>query len=112
MTVRYLILLLLLLGMRVHAAPAGADLLRACRESMDNNLTGIEGAMCEYYVTPCACEIGYVPAPPGFCPPHSVSTASLAETVVTGLRESPELQHIEARVAAARILAKKYPCNE
>ena len=112
MTVRYLILVLLLLGARVQAAPTGADLLRACGESRGGDLSGIEGAMCEYYVTPCACEIGAEPAQPDFCPPQSVSTLSLAETVVAGLREAPELQRIEARVAAARVLAKKYPCNE
>lgn len=106
------LILLLLMGMQVHAAPTGADLLRACRDSIDHGARGIKGAMCEYYVTPCACEINVDNTTPRFCPPERATTDTLATLVVKGLRRSPELQRKEARVAAAVILADKFPCNK
>ena len=111
MTGRFLILILLM-SMQVHAAPLGKDLLHACRDTMNKGFPGIEGAMCEYYVTPCDCELGEDPVQPRFCPPQRITTARLAATVVKGLLNSPDLRQTPARAAAATILARKYPCTE
>ena len=98
--------------MQAYASPDGADLLRACRTSINNGFTGIEGMMCEYYLTPCACTVGNDPALPRFCPPARVSTGDLAALVIDGFKKSPDLLDRDAQTAAAVILARKYPCTD
>jgi len=94
------------------AAPGGADLLQACRQALINGFADVEGEMCAWYVTPCACEAGRKPGVPRVCLPETVATESLAREVVTGLAAQPELQSQDADVAAAMILSRIYSCSE
>jgi hypothetical protein len=96
----------------VMAAPAAIDLLKACEHSLAKGFEGIEGEMCTWYVTPCDCDYGMVNDMPRVCLPKSVPVESLAQTVVEGLREQPELHMENADYAAATILSRIYPCNE
>jgi hypothetical protein len=94
------------------AAPGGAELLQACRQALTNGFAGVEGQMCAWYVTPCACEAGRKPGVPRVCLPETVATESLAREVVTGLVAQPELQSLDADISAAMILSRIYPCTE
>lgn len=98
--------------MQAYASPDGSDLLRACRTSLNNGFNGIEGMMCEYYLTPCNCAVGVKASVPKFCPPAGASTDDRAAAVIDGLNKSPVLQDQDAQTAAAVILAKMYPCTE
>ena len=105
-------IILIVLSMQVYASPNGADLLRACNTSMNNGFEGIEGMMCEYYLTPCDCTVGDKDPAPRFCPPAGISTGDLAAVVVDGLKRSHGLQNRDAQTAAAVILAERYPCSD
>lgn len=109
---RYLYIILLLVSMQAYAAPDGADLLRACKTSINNGFEGIEGMMCEYYLTPCSCKVDESSTAPRFCPPAIASTADLAALVIDGLNQSSGLLDQDAQTAAAVILAKIYPCTD
>lgn len=102
----------LLLITLVMAAPAASELLKACEHSLANGFEGIEGDMCTWYVTPCDCDYGMASDTPRVCLPKSEPVESLAQTVVEGLREQPELHAEDADFAAATILSRIYPCNE
>ena len=101
---------LLLSPISVSAAPSGNDLLQACTESVRNGFDTMKGKMCTWYVTPCDCNIDKTI--PQVCLSESVTTESLAATVIAGLTEKPELQQESAARAAALILSEKYPCTE
>ena len=65
------------------AAPTGAELLRACESSLAR-----------------------------VCLPESFSTEVLARKVVDGLSANPELQTLDADLAAGLILSQYYSCDE
>jgi len=104
-------LCLYLLSRAVSAAPGGAALLRACDNALAGGFNGIQGHMCTWYVTPCDCETARKPEAPRVCLPDKVATEALARMVVDGLRARPELQLLDADVAAAKILSGNYPCS-
>ncbi|MEJ2761756.1 MAG: Rap1a/Tai family immunity protein [Gammaproteobacteria bacterium] len=103
----------LLYGMGAWAGPApgGADLLAACNHSLKRGFTGMQGAMCSYYVTPCDCAAVRKPDAPRVCLPDDVPVAELARKVVAGLKARPGLQSRSASAAAAVILSRDYPCR-
>lgn len=96
----------------VSAAPSGADLLVACEHSLANDFRGIEGQMCIWYVTPCDCSYTGSKEMPRVCLPRAVPVETLAREVIDGLQEATVLLNREADVAAALVLAEKYPCSE
>lgn len=104
-------ILLLFSAFNVPAAPSGEQLLAACNDSLMHDFQGINGVMCAWYVTPCDCEKGKETLPK-ICLTEPVSTATLAKTVVAGLRKHPELQREDAEFAAASILSQVYSCPE
>jgi hypothetical protein len=93
------------------AAPSGAELLAACEHALAHGFDGIEGQMCAWYARPCDCDLGHVDAP-RVCLPEQIETEALARDVAAGLRAEPALQAAPPAVAAARILAREYPCAE
>lgn len=93
------------------AAPAGADLLTACSYSLQHDFQGVEGKLCQWYVTPCDCDYGKQ-SPPPVCLPPEVAVETLAQKVIDGLQSDPALRTEEAGMAAAIILAEHYPCPE
>jgi hypothetical protein len=107
-----LILCLWLPAKGALAAPSGADLLSACRHALSSKFAGTEGQMCIWYVTPCDCEAVRKPGAPRVCLPESVATEPLAREVVNGLEAQPELQLLDADIAAAKILSRIYPCPD
>ena len=96
----------------LSAAPGADDLLKACEASLENGFQGIQGDLCIWYVTPCDCEYGKASELPRVCLPESISTETLADKVVRGLIDQPELQAESADFAAAMILSRIYPCIE
>ncbi len=94
------------------AAPTGAELLRACESSLASGFKGNNGMMCEWYVTPCDCQLTMRPDIPRVCLPESVSTVALARKVVDGLSANPVLQTLDADLAAGLILSQYYSCDE
>lgn len=90
------------------AAPRGADLLKACRHSLEQGFDSLEGSLCTWYVTPCDCGTGH--AAPRVCLPPDPQVTDLAGLVVSGLLEDPALQNRPAGEAAAAVLATVYPC--
>jgi len=112
MSTKRLFALLILIPVNTAAAPGGADLLRACEQSLDGGFHGVAGQMCEYYVTPCDCEAGLSEDVPRVCLPDDVVTTVLARKVISGLQAEPSLQRRAAADAAALILARDYPCTD
>lgn len=109
---KILFVTLLILSMDgAQAAPTGEDLLVACNAALTNGFSGVEGMMCDWYVTPCNCEAGGQTAPK-ICLSGPVSTKTLAKAVVTGLGKNPELRRKDAAPAAAAVLSRIYPCPE
>jgi hypothetical protein len=108
---RIVSIMLLLPGV-VMAAPDGADLEQACAGALANGFDDVRGQMCEYYVRPCDCTAGQLPATPRVCLPEGVATPSLARRVLAGLEERPELKRRHAATAAALILVQDYPCRD
>jgi len=104
------LLVLCLINSPIQAAPGGDDLLRACSHSLANDFSGTEGQMCIWYTTPCNCEMEAEETIARVCLPESVSNEKLAQVVISGLQERPELQEEEARIAAALILSRIYAC--
>lgn len=103
-----LISVLLFMNNTVIAAPTGGDLLQVCTESVRDGFDTMKGKMCTWYVTPCDCNIDKTL--PMVCLPESVPTETLANVVISGLAEQPDLQQQSATRAAALILSVKYPC--
>ena len=104
--------ILLICHEQANAAPAAADLLQACEQSLHDGFQGMEGDLCTWYVTPCDCNYGTASDLPRVCLPDSVPVETLARKVIAGLREDPELQYQPADYAAAIILSRDYPCIE
>jgi hypothetical protein len=92
------------------AAPTGGDLLDACTKSVGTGFDSVAGQMCFWYVTPCDCT--FDTDKPRVCLPESLPTESLAREVIAGLTQEPELRQLDASLAAATVLARKYPCVE
>ena len=105
------IVLFLMLGTEVWAAPSGNDLLTACEESLINGFQGPNGMMCIWYVTPCDCQYGKDIVIPRVCLPDNKSHELLAREVVKGLKSQAELQSESAEMAAGLILSPQYPCD-
>jgi len=110
--IKAIAIILILFIPQVQAAVDGRDLLRACEASINSGTGGIKGQMCEYYVTPCACELGESDSIPRVCPPDGMAVKDLAKMVIDGLKKSPALLRERAGTAAALILARIYPCKE
>ena len=96
----------------IHAEPTGAQLLDACRSAIRDNFNGLEGSMCDWYVTPCDCTVAIDNNIPRVCLPPDISREALARTVVQGLESIPDLAGKDAARAAAIILSEIYPCEE
>jgi hypothetical protein len=103
-----MVLTCLLLIQDAVAAPSGRDLLEACTQSMRDGFDSMIGKMCTWYVTPCDCNIDKTI--PMVCLPESVSTETLADLVIQGMQERPDLQQLDATRAAAEILSTRYSC--
>ena len=95
----------------VHATPDGAELLAACKHSLEEGFSDIEGMMCTWYVTPCDCDYDKNNDIPRVCLPASTDIDALAREVITGLIAQPELQELNADIAANTILIRNYPCD-
>lgn len=67
--------------------------------------------MCEWYVTPCDCDINKSQTP-RVCLPEKFSSHALALKVIDGLKAEPELTTKSAGFAASSILSRTYPCND
>lgn len=105
------IILFLVLSGDVLAAPSGADLLRACEDSLVNGFQSTKGMVCIWYVTPCDCNFGDKKTIPRVCLPKNANHEDLARVVVKSLKENKELQTRTAAMAAGTILSPIYPCN-
>ena len=90
------------------AAPSGADLEIACRQSLDKGFQGDMGMVCSWYVTPCDCDYGKKGEIPRVCLPEAVTIEKLAGQVLTGLQNHPELKTRDAGFAASSILFGQY----
>ena len=110
--IKAVIIVFLLFIPQTRAAVDGKDLLRACEASMDSGTGGIKAQMCEYYVTPCACDLGENYSLPRVCLPDGLAVKELAKIVIDGLKKSPVLLRERAGTAAALILARHYPCMD
>ena len=106
-----LIILLFILSSQVSAAPSGEDILIACEDALVNGFKSTNGMMCIWYVTPCDCHYGDKESVPHVCLPENASHEALAKEVISGLKNSPDLQKQTAEMAAGIILAPKYPCH-
>ena len=95
----------------LSAAPTGQQLLEACEKAIANGYHGLEASMCEWYVTPCACntETGRGPR---VCLPEDQPGRILALKVIDGLKKDKDLAEKPADIAAAEILSREYPCKE
>lgn len=96
---------------RADSIPNGAQLLNSCDHALAHGFGGIEGKMCQWYVTPCECT-ALQPGVPRVCLPEDAKPKDLAELVVKGLRAEPKLKDQSATMAANTILARRYPCAE
>ena len=96
----------------LNAAPNGAELLNACRNSLENGFSDLDGMMCTWYVTPCDCDLAIYNHLPRVCLPQTPDINALAREVIEGLLAQPELQQKDAAQAAAMILVTHYPCAE
>lgn len=96
----------------VCAAPSAADLEAACQQSLNEGFHGNEGMLCTWYVTPCDCDYGKKQEIPRVCLPGTVSVETLANEVMAGLQQQPELKTEDAGFAAALILSRIYPCHD
>ena len=101
-----------LFSAKTMAAPSGADLLRACEDSIKNGFDTKAGMLCIWYVTPCDCNFAAKKQLPRVCLPEDKSHESLAKEVMTGLQQQPGLKTETAEMAAAKILSLKYPCSD
>jgi len=112
---RYTISLLLLINLpaspELAAAPTGNQLLEACQIALENNFSGMEGRLCEWYIRPCDCQYGQKEVMPPVCLPVSVSNTALAREVIAGLRGETERRAESAEMAARQILSRRYPCR-
>lgn len=109
--IKAITIILILLIPQVQAAVNGQDLLLACEASINSETGGIKAQVCEYYVTPCACDLGENHPVPRVCLPDGLAEDDLAKIVIEGLKKSPALLHESAGTAAALILARIYPCK-
>ena len=105
-------ILLLLFSRSLMAAPTGEDLLTACEDAQKNGYQSQQGMLCIWYVTPCDCHFGKETTMPRVCLASDISHESLAEDVITGLHDQSQLLTETAEMAAAVILAPKYPCQD
>ena len=96
---------------QARATVSGHDLLKACEVSLHSHNGGIQEQLCEYYITPCDCDLGENGQHPRVCLPEGKTMDELAEIVINGLKKSPDLLQVYAGTAAATVLAKIYPCN-
>jgi len=96
----------------LSATPTGLQLLEACEIAVSNGFKGSEGLVCEWYVTPCDCNIGKPEVVPRVCLPEVFASKELAQKVISALKSEPELSARNADVAAAIILSRSYPCAD
>ena len=108
---KFFFFFLLFLSFNVYSSPSGNDLLIACETSLEEGFQGTTGMMCVWYVTPCDCHYGKETRIPRVCLPEDYETEYLAKEVIDGLKAKPKLLDETAEMAAAEILAKKYPCD-
>ena len=106
------IILFFLFCNNVMAIPTGEDLLEACEFSQKNGFQSKQGMMCIWYVTPCDCNFGNKKSIPRVCLPREISHELLADEVITGLKEKPELMQETADMAVGKILSPRYPCSD
>ena len=102
----------ILFSLNISAAPTGQQLLDACEHAITSGFKGIEGMACEWYVIPCDCGTGTHALTPRVCLPDDASSADLAQKVVDGLKDEPNLAGKSAGFAAATILSRSYPCSK
>ncbi|MGK0297159.1 MAG: hypothetical protein ACI9XC_000760 [Gammaproteobacteria bacterium] len=106
----YIFICLLFLGSNyATATPTGKDLLFACSKSIESGFNSIEGQMCTWYVIPCDCNANI--DVPQACLPENIEITSLANIVIEGINQTPELENEYAALSAAIILSKNYPCT-
>lgn len=103
--------LLIIYSAQASAVPSGADLLKACELSQQNDFAGIEGQICIWYVTACDCNIRK-PELPAVCLPDDISIEELSRRVIKGLKQQQHLQELDADIAAAKVLVKDFPCAD
>ena len=96
----------------LSATPTGLQLLEACEIAVSNGFKGSEGLVCEWYVTPCDCDVGKPNAVPRVCLPEVFASKELAQKVIVDLKSEPELTARSADDAAAIILSRSYPCAD
>lgn len=106
-----IMIVLLLPAYSMSVAPTGADLLEACQFAGKNGYDSTQGMMCIWYVTPCDCHFGKSKEIPRVCLPETVSHQQLADVVVRGIQQTPDLKQVSAEQAAANILSPLYPCE-
>lgn len=102
----------ILFSLNISAEPTGQQLLDACEHAIANGFKGSEGMACEWYVTPCDCDTGTPGQTPRVCLPDDASSVALAQKLVDGLKEEPQLAGKSAGFAAATILSRSYPCSK
>ena len=74
---------------------------------------GLDASMCEWYVTPCDCDVTKQKEQrPRVCLPANVSGKLLARKVIKGIRSEPGLSGKSAAYAAAVVLSRSYPCPD
>lgn len=109
--IRFISVIFIMFAPQARATVSGFDLLKACEVSLHSHNGGIQDQLCEYYITPCDCDLGENRKHPRVCLPDGKTMDELAGIVIDGLKKSPDLLQVYAGTAAATVLAKVYPCN-
>lgn len=95
---------------RADAPLTGRELAQACEAALRHDFKGMDAAMCEWYVRPCAV-CGVNKPPPTHCLPAGLSTRDLAAQVSRDLRASAPLLARPVKDAVERVLRLRYPCT-
>ena len=89
------------------AAVSGAELLATCRNALAHAYRGVDSAMCEWYVNPCAV-CGSPTA--RWCLPPTLRDAELATLMVHTLQSHPQSLSRDAKALVQEALTARFPC--
>ena len=106
------IMYLSLMTLPAAATPSATRLIYACEHALEYGFNDINGMLCTWYVTPCDCNQANKPEIPRVCLPPDIPVEFLAREVIDGIKTQEVPVTVDADYAAAKVLAKHYPCPE
>ena len=97
-------------SLHAHAVVTGQALLNTCAHALADDYTGVDAAMCDWYVNPCG--ICGVDAPQkDWCVPDTIPSAELAQIVVAELKEQSAQLPRPAKPFVRQLLMTRFPCR-